>query len=134
MHRNEVYFMPIAPIRTITFGIAEAHPLKSEVLERAAAVLQNASARYREAGYEVQTVRLSTRPIFDDLADWPSAALLNYVQELQRMLDATDLSFCSLGTAQAARPDFPLVRIEMVADLLASTSALSATVQLATPA
>ena len=79
--------MPTPPIRTITLGIADAHPLTSVVIERAAATLQNASRRYIEAGYEVQTVRLSTRPIFDDLADWSSAALLNYVQELQHMLD-----------------------------------------------
>ncbi len=50
--------MAIPLIRTITFGIAEAHPLKSEVLERAAAALHNASIRYTEAGYEVQTVSL----------------------------------------------------------------------------
>ena len=125
--------MPIAPIRTITFGIAEAHPLKSEILERAAAALHNASIRYTEAGYEVQTVRLSTRPIFDDLAGWSSSALLNYVQELQRILDDIGLSYCSLGTAQATRPGFPLERLDLVADLLASTSALNATVQIATP-
>jgi uncharacterized protein (UPF0210 family) len=125
--------MPIPPIRTITFGIAEAHPLKSEVLERAAAALHNASIRYTEAGYEVQTVRISTRPILDDLTDWSSSALLNYAQELQRILDDIGLSYCSLGTAQAARPGFPLERLDLVADLLASTSALSATVQIATP-
>src|SRR5947209_2196143 len=124
--------MHTPPIRTITLGIADAHPLTSEVIKRAASILQNASTRYSEAGYEVQTVRLSTRPVFDDLAEWTSANLLNYVQELQRMLDDVGLGFCSLGTAQAARPDFPLERIDMIADLLASTSALNATVQLAT--
>ena len=124
--------MPTPPIRTITLGIADAHPLKTEILAKAAATLQDARIRYREAGYEVQTVRLSTRPIFDDLADWAPADLLNYVQELQRMLDDLDMSYCSLGTAQAARPDFPLERIDLIADMLASTSAFSATVQLAT--
>src|SRR5207302_10873976 len=42
------------------------------------------------------------------------------------------LGFCSIGTAHAARPDFPLDRIELVADLLVSTSALNATVHVAT--
>src|SRR5260370_17307712 len=42
------------------------------------------------------------------------------------------MGFCSLGTAQAARPDFPLERIELIADLLGPTGALNATVQLAT--
>jgi uncharacterized protein len=120
------------PIRTITLGLDDPHPLPSGAIKRAASMLQRASARYAEEGYEVQTVRISTRPVFDDLADWSSAALIDYVQELQRMLDDVGVGFCSLGTAQAARPDFPLERIGLIADMLAPTSALNATVQLAT--
>lgn len=124
--------MSTPPIRTITLGIADTHPLTSQTIQRASSTLEQASARYTEAGYEVQTVRISTRPIFDDLADWSPAALTNYVQELQRMLDDVGVSFCSLGTAQATRPDFPLERIDLLADLLAPADALNATVQLAT--
>ena len=124
--------MPTPPIRTITLGLADPHPLTSEAIQRASAMLKKASARYVDAGYEVQTVRLSTRPIFDDLADWSSTALIDYVQEIQRLLDDVDVDFCSLGTAQAARPDFPLERIDLIADMLAPTNALNATVQLAT--
>src|SRR2546429_9878321 len=125
--------MRTPPIRTITLGIADSHPLTSEVIQRASVMLKSASVRYAEAGYEVQTVRLSTRPVFDDLMNWSSTDLLDYTGELQRMLDDLGLGFCSIGTAQAARPDFPLDRIELVADLLVSTSALNATVQVATP-
>jgi len=132
MRRNEVSLLPNPPIRTITLGLADAHPLNSEAIQKASATLKSASIRYTEAGYEVQTVRLSTRPIFDDLADWSSSALIDYVQELQRMLDDTGLSFCSLGTARAPQPKFPLEHIELIADMLAPTSALNATVQLAT--
>ena len=124
--------MHIPPIRTITLGIAEAHPLTHAIIKRAATILLDVCTRYVENGYEVQTMRLSTRPAFDDLADWSSSALLRYAQELQRMLDDVGLNFCSLGTAQAAHPDFPLERLDLVADLLAATSALNATVQLAT--
>jgi uncharacterized protein (UPF0210 family) len=124
--------MTTHPIRTITLGIEEAHPLTGAVIERAASTLREASVRYAEAGYEVQTVRLSTRPVFDDLADWSPVDLLSYARELQHLLDDCGLSFCSIGTAQAARPDFPLEKINVIADLLASTSALNATVQLAT--
>lgn len=124
--------MPTPPVRTITLGIAEAHPLSVRVLERASKMLQQATLRFASAGYEVQTVRLSTRPIFDDLAAWSSSALLSYVQELQQMLDDVDLGFCSLGTALAARSDFPLERLDLIANLLTVTSALNATVQLAT--
>jgi uncharacterized protein (UPF0210 family) len=120
------------PVRTITLGLADAHPLAFKSIQDAATMLQQASARYVEAGYEVQTVRISTRPVFDDLADWSNAALLEYARELQRMLDDVGLSFCSLGTAPAARPDFALERIDLIADMLAATTAINATVQLAT--
>src|SRR3974390_1590742 len=100
--------MPTPPIRTITLGLTDAHPLNSTTIQQASAILKSTSVRYTEAGYEVQTVRLSTSPIFDDLADWSSTAIIDYVQELQRMLDDNGLSFCSVGTAQASRPDFLL--------------------------
>jgi uncharacterized protein (UPF0210 family) len=124
--------MPNPPIRTITLGIADTHPLSSSSIQRASAILKSASTRYTEAGYEIQTVRLSTRPIFGDLADWSSAAIIGYVQELQNMLDDAELSFCSIGTARASRPDFPLNRIELICDMLNPTSAINTTVQVAT--
>jgi uncharacterized protein len=120
------------PVRTITLGLANRHPLSFANVRNAAGVLQRASERYAEAGYEVQTVRLATRPVLDDLADWSPELLLGYVQELQRMLDDVGLSFCSLGPAPATRPDFPLDRIDLIADMLAATTAINMTVQLAT--
>lgn len=125
--------MPTPPIRTVTIGIEEAHPLTATAITSAAALLRRASNRFAEEGYEVQTVRISTRSVFDDLADRSAKDLLVYVQELQRMLDEADISFCSLGTAQTPRSGFPLERIDEIADWLASTSAMNATVQLATP-
>lgn len=124
--------MPKPPLRTITLGIEEAHPLYPANIQAAAGLLQKANSRFTEAGYEVQTLRISTRPVFDDLADWSAPALLKYVQEVQHMLDDVGISFCSLGTAQTMRSGFPLERIEEIADWLAATNALNATVQLAT--
>ncbi len=122
-----------APLRTITLGMATPHPLHSGDIQLAALFLKRASACFQEAGYEVQTVRLSTRPLFDDLRDWSSGALLTYVRELQEMLDENGLAFCSLGPAQAAQTDFPLERIEEIADLLVATTAINMTAQLALP-
>ncbi len=119
------------PVRTITLGLAESHPLNAGHITRAAGILQRARQRFGDAGYEVQTVRLSTRPLFNDLADWSGEQLLRYARDLQRMLDEPGLGYCSLGPAQAARPAFPLERIELIPDLLAATSAISMTVQLA---
>ncbi len=70
--------MPTPPIRTITLGVADPHPLTFATIKRVAAILQDARTRYMEAGYEVQTVRLSTRPVFDDMMNWSSTDLLDY--------------------------------------------------------
>jgi uncharacterized protein (UPF0210 family) len=123
-----------APIRTLSLGLEEAHPLTATSVTRAARLLREASARYTEAGYEVQTTRLVTRPLFDDLADWSSAALLDYARALQAMLDEAGLSFCSLGPARAAQPAFPLERLALIPDLLNTGAALNASVLLASTA
>lgn len=120
--------MTMPPIRTITLGLADAHPLTSAAIERAAAILDHARQTYTEAGYEVQTVRLSTRPVFDDLADWSEAAMLTYAQELQQMLDDAGLSFCSLGPFNAVPYYAPVERIALIADILIATTALNAAV------
>jgi uncharacterized protein (UPF0210 family) len=125
--------MPILPpIRTITLGIAEPHPIPSSAIKHAKTILQHASTRYSEAGYQVQTVRLSTQPIFTNLAGWSVGAILSYVKELQSLLDALGLEHCSLGPAQATQPGFPLDRLKLIVDILARTRSFSATVQLAT--
>lgn len=119
------------PVRTITLGLEEEHPLKAAQITEAARVLEEGRRRLHDAGYEVQTVRLSTNPLFDDLASWPAERLVDYVRDLQRMLDDAGISYCSLGPAQAARPAFPLERIDLIPDLLSATSAINMTVQLA---
>lgn len=124
--------MSNAPIRTLTLGIEEQHPLSFESIQWAAKLLRQATARYLDGGYEVQTARLSTRPVFDDLAGWSDGEIVRYGLELQRMLDEAELAFCSVGPAQAARADFPLQRIDVIADIVAATTAVNATVQLAT--
>ncbi len=125
--------MPVPPIRTITLGLAKPHPLGSAAIDRAAAILAHAKKRYEDEGYEVQTVRLSTRPVFDDLADWPASDILKYAQELQRMLVDGGLSFCSLGPFNAVPVYFAEDRIDLIADILIATTALNAAVQLIDP-
>lgn len=118
-------------IRTITLGLEDAHPLTAGQIAQAADILQRARQRFSDAGYEVQTVRISTRPLFDDLADRSDRELLVYARELQHMLDDVEVGYCSLGPARAARPAFPLARIELIPDLLAATGSINLTVQLA---
>lgn len=120
------------PVRTITLGLADPHPISGTTIVHARDVLQQARSRYIDAGYEVQTVRLSTRPVLDDLATRSPGAILAYAQELQRMLDDVGIEYCSLGSAFATRPAFPLEQLELVADMLLGTNVLSMTVHLAT--
>ena len=124
--------MTIAPpIRTITLGLAQAHPIAAATIEHGSAVLHKAKERFSAAGYTVQTVRLSTRPLFDDLADWSASRRLAYAQSLQETLARHGLDFCSLGTVNAARPTEPLAHIAEVVEILATTTALNLTVSLA---
>ena len=120
------------PIRTLTLGLAEPHPLSSHTIAQAATLLHNARTRFINEGYEVQTVRISTRPLFDDLAQWSQARIYGYTKDLQAQLDDVQIAFCSLGTVQAARPTTSFASIEHIVDILAATSALNMTVQLAT--
>ncbi|GCF08134.1 DUF711 family protein [Dictyobacter arantiisoli] len=123
--------MSLPTIRTITLGMSEPHPIAGQAFERAKANLQQAAARYHAAGYEVQTLRISTRPLFDDLTDWSPAHILAYVQDVQRNLSNLGLENCSLGTAFAAHPDFSLPSLDLLADILVATRDISMTVTLA---
>jgi uncharacterized protein len=120
------------PIRTITVGVAEPHPLHGGLVEEMAAVTRRVEAACHDAGYLVQTTRLSTRPIFDDLAGWTAPEIVGYGRDLQCVLERVGCGFCSLGPALAARPDFPLDRLDTIADLLVGAGALNCAVQLAT--
>ncbi|RJL32768.1 DUF711 family protein [Bailinhaonella thermotolerans] len=120
------------PIRTITLGVAEPHPIAPRVVSEAVARLRRAEAGFRNAGYEVQTVRLSTRAVFADMADRKPDEIVSYAHSLQRVLDDLGVAFCSLGPAPAADPGFPLDRLDAIADLLVGAPSIICTVQLGT--
>ena len=108
------------PVRTITFGVASPHPLGRAELERASEVLKAAGEAFGGQGYEVQTLRLSTRPVLADLAGWKRESVVAYAHELQGALDAVGVGFCSLGPAMPADgPDAPAVLAEALAGNLA---------------
>ncbi|MEV4889696.1 DUF711 family protein [Nonomuraea sp. NPDC055795] len=114
-------------IRTITVGVAQGHPMGGAELREAAGVAHRLGARFAEAGYEVQTVRLATQPVFGQVPD-----LASYARRLQRVMDDEGIGYLSLGPAQAARPDFDLDCLAEIAGMLAECEALSCTVQIGT--
>ncbi len=121
------------PIRALTLGVAEPHPLPAHLVTAAAEQLCRAATAYRNAGYEVQTLRLSTRSIVEDLGSSRPGEILAYAAALQKSLDGADIAFCSVGTTPAWRADFALDRLDVLADLLIANPALNATVQVAWP-
>lgn len=107
----------MVPIRTLTLGVAEPHPLTGDVVAKAAESLRHAEKACRDDGREVQTLRLSTRPVFRDMTPTPA-----YARGLQAMLDDAGIVYCSLGPATDG--------VEIIPDLLAGNDALSCTVRL----
>ena len=118
-------------IRAITLFIGDPHPLDTATFARAAAVLRLARARAEAEGYVVQTTRIATRPLLEDLGAWDDMALLSYAAQLQRMCEMEQAPYLSLGPAPAWDPTFPLDRLPLLVDLLAPHPALNATAQVA---
>jgi hypothetical protein len=87
------------------------------------------SDAFEQAGYEVQTVRLSTRPVLVDLGGWASNEIANYGGELQGALEGAGVPFCSLGPApRDASPE----QMNALTDLIAEHEGLNASVMVAT--
>lgn len=121
-------------IRTITVGIPDQHPLGADTIARAAEFLGRAQAAAEAGGYEVQTLRISTRPLLVDMAGAENGEIVSYAERLQGYCEANALGFLSLGPVPADDPRFPLERIALLPQILAPHPALNATVQIATVA
>jgi len=121
--------VPNPPVRAITIGLEDQHPLSSRAINAAGEALRKVSGAFERAGYEVQTVRLSTRPVLSDLAGWDPAAVTRYAGDLQESLDRAGVPFCSLGPAQqGASPD----GVDGLADVIAGRDAINCSVMVAT--
>ena len=121
--------MPKTPIRALTLGVAEPHPLPARVVEDMAGKLRRTRDAFEQAGYEVQTVRLSTRPVLVDLAGWAPKDIANYGGELQDTLEGAEVPFCSLGPApRDASPE----QVNSLTDLIADHDGLNGSVMVAT--
>ena len=113
-------------------GIAEPHPLSPQTVARAAGIAHRAGDEFTAGGYAVQTVRLSTRPVFGDMAAESPGRIVRYTSELCGWLGQAGIGYCSLGPAPASSPDFPVKRIDFIPDMLIGAEAVSCSVQLAT--
>jgi len=121
-------------IRTVTIGVGEPHPLSDAALDRAVKLLHAAQSAYQAAGFEVQTQRISTRPLFQDRLHARDAEIMNYVNSLQERCDQRGITYLSLGPVLADDPKMPVERINLLPEMLAPNPALNATVQIASVA
>src|SRR5882762_1493355 len=120
------------PIRAITIGVAEPHPIPPDALAGAVEGAQHSRTAFQAEGYVVQSIRIATRPMLDDLADWPATAIVDYGVALEGRVSAADPELiASIGPAAAHRPSFDLERIEVLGEVLVGTRSLFGTVQLA---
>ena len=120
--------MAIVPVRSITLGLDEPHPFGPDVVPRAAALLGRAQLAFKSAGYDVQSVRLSTRPVFWDMAGQGPGAIARYADDLAEELKAAGIPFCSLGQAPVGSP---AEATEAAAVAIAGHEALNCTVEVA---
>ncbi len=121
-------------VRTITVGIGEPHPLSDTALDRAAKLLRAADSIFREAGFEVQTQRISTRPLFTDRLHARDTEIVNYATALQERCEIRRISYLSLGPVMADDPNLPVERIALLPEMLGPNPALNASVQIASAA
>jgi uncharacterized protein (UPF0210 family) len=116
-------------IRTITLGIGDRHPLPAAAIGTARRILDDAQRRCLDLGFEVQTLRISTRSVFEHLPAATSAQLRVYCADLQQRLADTGIAYCSLGRFIADSPRADLERALIIPDLLAANPALYISMQ-----
>ncbi len=122
--------VPKPPVRALTLGVAGPHPLNGPAVQQAAAALRRAAAGFERAGYQVQTLRLSTRPVLADLAGWRPASVVQYAAHLQGLLDDVGVPFCSLGPVLPAA-GAGAEGAAIMADLIAGNPAVNCSVPVA---
>jgi uncharacterized protein (UPF0210 family) len=117
-------------IRTITAGVTLAGPDDFDKLRSAADFLKAAKEQYAAAGYDVQTVRISTQPLPEYLPDWMNQAAVDSLQGIDQFAldNGVGFSIGQLLTEDRYDVDFA----PWVASLIQQTNRLSMTALAAT--
>lgn len=85
-------------IRSITYFINPGWPLDESKLRKAGEFLQQATAAYTSAGYEVQTTRLATTP-FPKILKGKVEETPLFAQKMSEMLKQIGVAYAALGPA-----------------------------------
>jgi len=103
-------------IRTITAGLKMAASADIGEAIEAVAFLQSARSAYEDQGYEVQTLRLATQPMWQYLPDWKSPKSISVITELDRFAVDNNVSF-SIGPVNrdnSYHPEFAAWATELI--------------------
>ena len=83
-------------IRTITAGITISSLADTTSILQAIAFLKQARSEYLKAGYEVQTIRISTQHFYQYLGDKTMAEAIPYLKKFDQLADRNNMPF-SIG-------------------------------------
>ena len=104
-------------IRSITYFMNVGWPLKDERIQEAGVFLSNARAAFENAGYEVQTTRISSIPFTTLLGADAISLTPRFAQKLSNAILANGIDYAALGPAL---PDVP-ESYEMIPDAIAAS-------------
>ena len=91
-------------IRSITYFCNPKYPLNEKGLQKAGIFLAEAKSAYEAAGYEVQTTRLATIPFPKLLGEKNINKLPEFTRQIDRIAQALNIGYVSLGPALPESP------------------------------
>ena len=116
-------------IRTITAFIRLDPNQYTQQFADTISMLRNAQARYELAGYEVETIRISTQPFPEYTRGMSKEAALAFFKDLDAIAKRENVSIC-IGPALMTEND-DLAQAQLLAEILAQSSSLYGSVVVA---
>jgi len=111
-------------IRTITAFIRLERQNYTSQIANAVAMLKMAKAEFKIAGYEVETVRITTQPFPEIIKDLGPQQALDFFHEYDRLAQREGLA-ADIGPAMVADSDDPS-RADLLAQIIATTQSINA--------
>ncbi len=120
-------------IRSITYFCDPQWPLDDVVLQQAGEFITESRSAYESAGYEVQTVRLATKPfpnlISQGIANF-SSEVVEFAQQIEKSASSLGFDYVAIGPAL---PEFP-ESYALIPEILAATEIVFASGVMSTSA
>lgn len=118
-----------AKIRAITAFVKLDTQGNREQIAAALRLLHAAKEQYTAAGYEVETLRISTQPFPEIVRGMPAAAALNFFRELDKLAQKEGFT-PDIGPAMSRDSDDP-AQAQLLAEIIAETQTINGFVVIA---